>query len=370
MIKIGLNLLWFNPSKTSGAIKFTENLIAGFDSLEEKITLILYCNPIAYNYFLSYDGSKRIELIRLGNDNRFFNICFIWLFLKKRAVKDGIQSLINPVYYIPLTFTTKFKSINVIHDFNSYFFKENFSLIHRLHHLISWNLSCYFSDHVVLISDTMLKQAKLILKNYKHKFTRIYVPVVDKIVKETEVQRVLRKYNLKKDSYVYLITSSPSHKNNNIFITSFINHIKKTNSKTSLVISGRVDFIKQLIKIPSEINNQIIFTGFITDTHKFALLQSCKFLVMPSLYEGFGMPIAEAIFKEKPIVCSEIDIFKEITNSSGIFVSNPNEITSWQNILEKLDINKTIITDYKDLETKYKPNKIALEYYNLITRVQ
>ncbi len=65
-------------------------------------------------------------------------------------------------------------------------------------------------------------------------------------------------------------------------------------------------------KIPNDLKNDIICTGYVKDEEKWNLLKNADVFVFPSFYEGFGIPILEAQKAGVPVVCSSISSMPEI----------------------------------------------------------
>jgi hypothetical protein len=67
------------------------------------------------------------------------------------------------------------------------------------------------------------------------------------------------------------------------------------------------------------LSDRIIFPGYIADHDLAALLQSCYAVIYPSLYEGFGMPLVEAMAFGKPLLCSNVASLTEIAGDAALF---------------------------------------------------
>lgn len=72
----------------------------------------------------------------------------------------------------------------------------------------------------------------------------------------------------------------------------------------------------------------VIQTGYVTDQEKSSLYKASTVVVQLSHYEGFGMPVLEAMSYGKPVICSDIPVFHEIAKNSVIYVNkdNPTEV--------------------------------------------
>jgi glycosyltransferase involved in cell wall biosynthesis len=98
-----------------------------------------------------------------------------------------------------------------------------------------------------------------------------------------------------------------------------------------LVLAGKKGWGSTAIPI----NKNIITLGKITNSERNHLLDKCISFIFPSIFEGFGMPIVEAMQHKKPVVASLNSSMNEIINSNNAYcIPSPFEA---QNILPLLD---------------------------------
>ena len=147
--------------------------------------------------------------------------------------------------------------------------------------------------------------------------------------------KILEKFKIEKPYFLYLGTLKP---NKNIpFIikamTNFPNH--------KLVIAGKKGWLfEDIFKLVTELKleQQIIFTDFINETEKWTLYKNAQALVVPSLYEGFGIPAIEAQKTKLPVIASNIEVYKEILGESAILI-NPLKTEELIKALNDIQIN-------------------------------
>lgn len=119
------------------------------------------------------------------------------------------------------------------------------------------------------------------------------------------------------------------------------------NKHLHLVIAGdnSSDYAKQLIKtaIKTGIEKRVHFTGAIDETTKYWLYKNCKAFVFPSLTEGFGLPVVEAMSLGKPVFLSSLTSLPEIGGTEAYYWKNfdPSHMNE---IFEKglKDFNNTV----------------------------
>ena len=124
------------------------------------------------------------------------------------------------------------------------------------------------------------------------------------------------------------------------------------------------------------IQNKVLFTGFIDDSLKNALLNVADICVFPSIYEPFGIVALEAMALSKPVIASNIGGFKEIINSGedGILF-NPKDIYDLSQkilfLLKNEDFSKKLGENAKEkVLKKYIWKKIAEETLAVYNRVK
>ena len=145
--------------------------------------------------------------------------------------------------------------------------------------------------------------------------------------------------------YFLYVGNAYPHKNLNSLIYAF-NKIAKNHQDLRLVLVGYKDFFYKRLE-EENTSDKIIFYGKATDRELTNLYANAVALVMPSLMEGFGLPVLEAMALKCLVVCSDIPSFREIASNSAIYFDpeNPN------------DIKETIKSVYVNNE-KYKKEKL------------
>jgi glycosyltransferase involved in cell wall biosynthesis len=92
-----------------------------------------------------------------------------------------------------------------------------------------------------------------------------------------------------------------------------------------LIIVGRAQWQGseiQKLACKSEYNHDIIFTGYLDDASVAALYKACRVFVYPSLYEGFGLPVLEAMALGAPVITSNLSSLPEVAGDAALFVDS------------------------------------------------
>lgn len=130
---------------------------------------------------------------------------------------------------------------------------------------------------------------------------------------KTTISNTLQKHKLTHKKFILTVSKIEPRKNLERLILAF-NQLKI--KEITLVIVGSKGWGK--IINPKYQNKNIQFLGYISDTELYSLYSSCLFFVFPSIWEGFGYPVIEAMALKAPTCCSNSSSIKEIANNASL----------------------------------------------------
>jgi glycosyltransferase involved in cell wall biosynthesis len=90
---------------------------------------------------------------------------------------------------------------------------------------------------------------------------------------------------------------------------------------------GRRGLDQALDGLPADVRSGVVVTGYVSERDKVALLGGAEALVYPSLYEGFGFPVVEAMACGTPVLTSDVSSLPEVAGDAAVLVS-PEDIDS------------------------------------------
>lgn len=142
-----------------------------------------------------------------------------------------------------------------------------------------------------------------------------------KPAKIKEINRVKKRYGIKGKYILSLGTKEP--RKNLAGAVSAFRLLKDTHPDLQLIIVGRYGW-----GTPPEFESEgIIETGFAPDEDLPPLYSGAEAFLYPSLYEGFGLPVLEAMSCGTPVVTSNVSSLPEVTGTAGILV-DPKDVTA------------------------------------------
>ena len=320
-----------------------------------------------YNRLL-VDGLKKINNVnyRLFEDNdardtfKTYNIINLIKNISKKFYRDNgmLHKFIKneqadifhctESYGIPWIGKMKCKVVTTVHDLIIY------TLPKKDGNQSSWNEKMRFyyqvkhaiknSDAIITVSEYSKNEIIKVFPEASNKIKVIYLAPRSEFYmkKNNEVNYILKKYNISK-SYILLMGGNHPRKNMLRAIRAFLS---LNNFNYQLVITGNaiLNFdknIKQAIK-----ENKIIFTDSVSDEDLVALYNKAYMFVYPSLFEGFGLPILEAMACGTPVITSNVTSMPEVAGDSAILI-NPYDEKAIKNAMDKLINNPNLIEIYK-----------------------
>jgi len=259
---------------------------------------------------------------------------FIWdqFTLPRRAKSEGVALIHQPCFSPPFFFAGPV--VVTIHDIISILFPENIPFASRMFYSKWMPFSYRKAAQIITISQSTRKDITRVLKIPEEKITVIELAVDERFKeapRKSEVERVARKYGLKKDYILHLGTLEP-RKNLGFLIDVFFSLIKNKNcAETNLVVTGKKGwYYEGLFEKVKDLGleKRVIFTGYVEDCDKPALYKGAKVFAFPSLYEGFGLPPLEAMASGIPVISSDTSSMPEVVDEAGILLS-PEDKASW-----------------------------------------
>jgi glycosyltransferase involved in cell wall biosynthesis len=121
--------------------------------------------------------------------------------------------------------------------------------------------------------------------------------------------------------YLYYPADVWPHKNHDILLVAF-NLLVRSGSDLQLVFTGSLTDSRPVLRAAVQqmgLQERVHFLGPVTDRQKAAILKDCHCLVFPSLFEGFGLPLLEAMAFRRPIVCSDNTSLPDTAGDAALY---------------------------------------------------
>jgi len=194
------------------------------------------------------------------------------------------------------------------------------------------------ADHFIAVSEFTKREMCELLDVNREMVTSIPLGVDAKIFyppTSQEVERVLAKYELPKEFFLFVGSGDP-RKNVEIVPEA----LKKTGLDIPLVLAGWSGWDAE--RAPYD---NTIALGYVPDTDLPGLYGGATATVYPSLYEGFGLPICEAMACGCPVVTTRLASLPEVGGNEVVYLDSPHDSDELAMILTRLATNGNVMSE-------------------------
>ena len=257
----------------------------------------------------------------------------------------------------------KGKKIATIHDMAMHTMKDKYTKGQVLTKTTLLKNTIKNADKLICISEFTKKE---LLKYYpnvdKSKIEVVYngfeYNEID-LTQET-VDTTLNKFNITKDYLLFVGTLSP-HKNIERIVEAF-NKVRDKGYDYQLVICGKKGWLYEDIfnKVKTlKLENEVVFTDYVTEEELEVLYKNTKLFVFRSLYEGFGFPPTEAMARKVPVLSSREGAIPEVVGEAAIFCDAYDTEDIYNKIVKV--INERELSDKLIMKGNYRISQLSWE---------
>lgn len=292
--------------------------------------------------------------------------------------KDKIDIFHGLSHEIPFNIQKSgIKSIVTIHDLIFKRYPETYASFDRKMYDLKFRYSCKNADRIIAISESTKRD---IIKYYgisENKIDVVYQSCNPLFYEESPIEdpsEILKKYNIPK-KYLLSVGSIIKRKNLEIIIEAY--HRLGSDFKIPLVIVGRgkeyKNYIQNKIKMYG-LEDKMIWVDFLDDnSHLQIVYQNALAMIYPSIYEGFGLPIVEALLSKTPVIAANTSSLPEAGGTDSLYF-DPLDINVLVehilNVVNDIDLRKSMIENgYQHATHNFSTKVITDEVMRIYKKV-
>ena len=281
-------------------------------------------------YDASFIFSKNVIPVVLQPPARHPILWYLWFEI---SVYRALKKIKADVFFSPdgyLSLRSKVPTVLVLHDLVYLHQPENMQATHLNYFRKNVPRFLNHAEKIVTVSE-FVKQD--ILYNFPNilseKISVVYNAARDGFfpISEADKQTVREKFSNGSEYFIYVGAIHP-RKNVHRLIQAFDDFKKKSGTEHKLIIVGRMAWKTDEVTAAyhnAQFKQDIIFTGYVSENDLRLLTAAAFCMVYVSLFEGFGMPIIEAMSCDVPVITSNITAMPEVAGDAAICI-NPNSV--------------------------------------------
>jgi glycosyltransferase involved in cell wall biosynthesis len=335
--KIGFNLLWLVPGVVGGTEEATVELLRTLaDEPPDDIEYRLYAlEPFASAHPQLVERFPT-QLLRMRGKLKPLRVLAEGTWLTRTTRRDGVRLVHHAGGTLPPG--SHLPSVVTIHDLQPFDLPENFHPAKRayLHQVV---------PRAVRQSKLVLVHSEFVRRSVMDRFgigpdrvrvilagVRPHPPVT------VSREDVRRRYDLPEHWFVYPAITYP-HKNHVTLVRAFA-RVASTRRDVALVLTGRpageeARLLHEIERL--HLSDQVRRTGRVPRADLMGLIAGSTGLAFPSRYEGFGLPVLEAMALGAPVLASSTTALPEVVGGAGL-LADPDDVGAWSTaMLELLD---------------------------------
>ena len=342
--------LFFDPSifylqRFGGISRYIINLNINLNkNIDSKIIAPIYINNFLYNL----KSNNKINLFKINRYIKYTRKASILFnkYIFEMYCKINKPNIVHLTYYDTYNYSKKIKNVLTVHDLIHEKYSETYNFKYK--HLYK-KKSIDLADKIICVSETTKKDLIDFYKVDENKISVIYQGLDESKEIEEIKDRFLEK------PFILYVGDRNNYKNFDNLILAY-GKSKKLKNNLNIVCFGGGTFseIEKKFFQDQKINNNVrVFEG--KDSQLNYLYKNAIAYICPSIYEGFGLTILEAMKMKCPIVASNGGSLKEI-GKDVIDYFNPNDVDDIIFKIEKLVFDESKKNEMVDKYSQHLNN--------------
>ena len=336
--RVGVNLLWLVPGEVGGSEEYTVRLLSALADLgSDEVEVILYVNRLFSSAHPEIVSRFTTVVAPISGSSRVLRVLVesTWLALRSRI--DRCMLVHHAGGTMPAIRSVP--GVLTLHDLQPLANPERFGLVKGSYIRFIAPRSLRRAQFVVCLSRFVANDA----------MDRVGVPVEQiRIVPcgvadpgaafdRERLRELLNGFDLEDRPFIIYPAITYPHKNHTTLVAAFA-RIVKQNDDVRLVFTGGAGSSDSVVQSTIEaygLDSKVIRTGRVAESDLDLLYRTATLMAFPSLYEGFGLPLLEAMSRGCPIVASDAGSLPEVAGDAAVLV-DPIDVAGWASALGAL----------------------------------
>lgn len=241
-----------------------------------------------------------------------------------------------------------FRSVVVMHDLNFIHFPKNLPFLSRKYYERFFPQYAKNACRIVTVSNYSKQDISKSFGIHPSKIDVAYNGSSEdfKPLSEDKKKAIREKYSNEYEYFIFVGALNP-RKNIYKLLTAFDDFCERTDNKIQLVIAGVPMFSSSFFHSKTDhltYKDRIHFVGRVDRQELASLVGAATALLLPSTFEGFGIPIVEAMYCDVPVITSNITAMPEVAGDAALLI-DPYSVESISNAMITISSDKAIRND-------------------------
>jgi glycosyltransferase involved in cell wall biosynthesis len=368
-MRIGINTLFLIPQKVGGTETIVRGLIYGLSKIDTENEYVIFTNQENHETFKINTANFTKYLCNIPARLKLYRIFWEQVVLPAYVKKNKIDLLHSPGYVSPARIHSK--TVVTIPDMQYWYYPQYFAKSRLWYWKYFIPLSARKADIITTLSNYSKKSIIDLLHVPSDKVVVTY-PASKFIGTNRDAaqskQAVLDKYGIKNE-YILSVASLLPHKNLDRLIESFNLLTGRINQQLILVglKTQGFDRFHTMLRKKNILSDKILILGYIPEEDLAVLYRSATLFVLPSLFEGFGIPLLEAMSFGCPIAASNRTCIPEIVDNAGVLFNPESTVViadAIYSVISNQSVREDMVRKGYERVKEFTWEKMALDTLN------
>lgn len=334
----------------SGVGHYVTNLIRELQAIDGENGYLLISNDGAYEAEFAPRGNFENYRTRISNENHLVGDLWENLWLPGMLRKRGVDVFHGPAFMIPLRLPAM-RAVVTIHDIVAFVKPETVPLKYAMYMRLLINLVARKADRIIAPSQSTKMDLVNMLRIPEERIRVVHEAVSGRFhpAGEDSVRgEVKRRFGIR-DRYMLFVGNLEPRKNLVRLLRAFEAARGRLGGAYQLVVCGKKGWLyKDILRAFHEVNKgDIILTNYVSGDDLVKLYQGADMFVFPTLYEGFGLPVLEAMACGAPVINSNVSSLPEISEDASILI-DPLDVESISEAMVRLAFSESLRADLRE----------------------
>lgn len=397
-LRVAIDLTPLQPGgKNGGAKILTLTLLQKLQNLSPHSYFLLLTAAWNHDELCRYKN-ERVQCYQVADwslrkyleDRQFISLLLQQIpkkIIAKLASKPILKSRNIDLLFCPFTSTERREQdipvVSIFYDFQHLEYSDFFSEQEKKHRTRFLKKAAEQSSAIACISEFTRKSLAKYFQPSPERATVIPIAIHQRWLglSEQMVEKQLKAFNLEGSNYAFYPANYWPHKNHHFLLKAYKIYLEKfPDSDLNLVFTGSLEQEEKVLRKEavnlglrvevkgSESRDRVHFLGFLDEQQLEAVWRGCKCLVFPSLYEGFGIPLLEAMAFGKPVLASNAASLPEVGGEAALYFDpyNPEELVKRLSQVENDEmLSQTLVQNgYQNLK-RFDSEVMASQYLEI-----
>ncbi len=328
-----------------GIGRYTYNLAAKIPEVAPDVDFVVFYNPRLLNTRYDMERLARhanLQVVAAETPTLSFKEQYQ---LRSLVNRHSLDLLHSPYYIKP--YWLQCPSVVTMYDLIPMIYPQ-----HLPHRWSAWifrvtaSLAVRSASQIIAISESTKKDVTRLLSGSQGRTTVVHLAADERFrpLGREQLGKTLQRLGLPREYVLYMGINKP-HKN----LVFLLRLFAQLSTDAKLVLAGKEDPRYSQLREEAQrlkLNDRVVFLGEVADSDLPTLYNGAELFVFPSLYEGFGLPVLEAMACGTPVVCSSASSLPEIVGDAAVTL-DPRDAAAWAAAITELLENGELRADLR-----------------------